>query len=61
MRKSESSENTDCCNVVRSRRSRGQVASERRFDNDACMIGQVRKKETCKITVGKSEGGFSAR
>ena len=41
MRKIESSGNTDARDVVELPRG-GQVASERLFDNDARMLGQVR-------------------
>ena len=46
MRKIESSGNTDLATRLSSSR-RGQVASERLFDDDARMIGQVRGAEPC--------------
>ena len=45
MRKIESSGNTECATLVELPR-RGQVASERLFDNDARMFGQVRGSES---------------
>ena len=44
MRKIESSGNTDLRDAVELPRG-GQVASERLFDNDARMLGQVRGAE----------------